>query len=114
MRAMIGTALVVVSLSALGIAACSNDGGDAVSSMSEAASGMTEAVRDKDLATARDFHQRLTPLFEALFVEPNPMPLKGALDEVWGPVGDPRLPLIPAQPETVQAVLNTLEAAQAA
>lgn len=75
---------------------------------------MTGAIRDKDLETARDYHRRLMPLFEALFVEPNPMPLKGALDEVWGPVGAPRLPLIPAQPETVQAVLNTLEAAQAA
>lgn len=75
---------------------------------------MTTAARDKEYEEARRIHDRLLPLFESLFVEPNPMPLKGALSELWRPVGDPRLPLIPAQPETVAGVLAALEAAEAA
>jgi len=75
---------------------------------------MTAAARDKDYDAARVIHDRLLPLFEALFVEPNPMPLKGALNEVWRPMGDPRLPLIPPRAETVAALLRALEAAQAA
>jgi 4-hydroxy-tetrahydrodipicolinate synthase len=75
---------------------------------------MTVLARDKDYAAARAIHDRLSPLFEALFLEPNPMPLKAALSELWQPVGDPRLPLIPAQDETREAVIQALEAARAA
>jgi 4-hydroxy-tetrahydrodipicolinate synthase len=75
---------------------------------------MATAARDKEFVAARAIHDRLMPLFESLFVEPNPMPLKGALSEIWQPVGDPRLPLIPAQPESVTAVLAALAAAEAA
>ncbi len=75
---------------------------------------MTAAAREKDYDAARIVHERLMPLFEALFVEPNPMPLKGALSKLWRPVGDPRLPLIPPQSETVAALLEALEAAQTA
>ena len=53
------------------------------------------------------------PLFDALFVEPSPMPLKGALSATWGNVGDPRLPLVPASAETIQLVEQSLEAAEA-
>ena len=75
---------------------------------------MTTAAREKEYEEARVIHDRLMPLFESLFVEPNPMPLKGALSELWRPVGDPRLPLIPARPDTVAGVLPALEAAEAA
>jgi len=75
---------------------------------------MTASARDKEFEAARLIHDRLMPLFASLFVEPNPMPLKGALSEIWQPVGDPRLPLISAQPETVAAILSALEAAEAA
>lgn len=74
---------------------------------------MTSLARDKDYEAARRIHDRLLPLFESLFIEPNPMPLKGVLNEVWQPVGDPRLPLIPASPETVATVKEALGAAQA-
>lgn len=74
---------------------------------------MTVRAREKDYEGARLIHDRLMPLFAALFVEPNPMPLKGALSELWRPVGDPRLPLIAPQAETVAGVLAALEAAQA-
>jgi 4-hydroxy-tetrahydrodipicolinate synthase len=75
---------------------------------------MSARARDKDYAAARAIHDRLMPLFEALFAEPNPMPLKAALSELWQPVGDPRLPLIPAQDGTRAAVIQALETARVA
>ncbi|MDH3540115.1 MAG: 4-hydroxy-tetrahydrodipicolinate synthase [Acidimicrobiia bacterium] len=74
---------------------------------------MTTAARDKEYDEARIIHDRLMPLFEALFLEPNPMPLKAVLSQLWQPVGDPRLPLIPPTAETVAAVMAALESAQA-
>ena len=50
----------------------------------------------------------LRPLFEALFIEPNPIPVKGALSAMWDRVGDPRLPLIPASAETIEQVEASL------
>ena len=48
------------------------------------------------LAEARAIHRDLTPLFDALFVTSNPMPLKAALAAVGLPGGAPRAPLLPA------------------
>ena len=62
---------------------------------------MIEALLEGQVDTASGINTELAPLFEALFVEPNPMPLKAALNRWWGPVGDPRLPLIPASDETI-------------
>ncbi len=45
---------------------------------------------------ARRIHLRLFPLFRALFVAPNPVPLKAALEMAGFPVGKPRLPLVEA------------------
>jgi dihydrodipicolinate synthase/N-acetylneuraminate lyase len=42
------------------------------------------------------------------------MPVKAAMDQLWAPVGDPRLPLVRASAETVQAVREALAAAQQA
>ena len=47
-------------------------------------------------------------------MKPNPIPLKGAMAKLWAPVGDPRLPLVPAAPETVTAVEEALAIAQQA
>jgi 4-hydroxy-tetrahydrodipicolinate synthase len=55
----------------------------------------------------------LQPLFAALFLEPNPMPLKAGMNALWGPVGDPRLPLIPASDETVLAIERAVGAVRA-
>lgn len=45
---------------------------------------------------ARRIHLRLFPLFRALFIAPNPVPLKAALELAGFPVGKPRLPLVEA------------------
>ena len=52
----------------------------------------------------------LGPLNDALFLEPNPMPLKAGLDMAWDPVGNPRLPLIPASDDTRAALERALAA----
>ncbi len=65
---------------------------------------MVTAARRGDLGTAAKLHQAMVPLFGALFLEPNPMPVKAALSEAWQPVGPPRLPLVAAAAATVAAV----------
>ncbi len=62
---------------------------------------------------AEKIHDALTPLFDALFVEPNPMPVKAAVGRWWAPVGEPRLPLIPAASSTLELIERGLEAASA-
>lgn len=74
---------------------------------------LVEAASTGNESMARKLHDGLTPLFTALFVEPNPMPLKAAMSRVWGEVGEPRLPLVPASEETVVMVTEALEAASA-
>ncbi len=67
---------------------------------------------DEEEAAAVD--TALTPLYDALFVEPNPMPLKAGMGSMWGPVGEPRLPLVPAAPATLKLLEEAMETALAA
>lgn len=52
-------------------------------------------------------HQRLMPLFKALFITTNPIPLKAAMNMVGLKIGEPRLPLIPL-PEHLNGNLRNL------
>jgi 4-hydroxy-tetrahydrodipicolinate synthase len=64
-----------------------------------------------DTDQAAKINAELVPLFEVLFITSNPIPLKAALAEVGQPVGDPRLPLVPATDDErskVRAVLQQL------
>lgn len=70
---------------------------------------MVEAVVDGDWDAANRLNDLLAPLSSALFAEPSPMPLKGALNAFWDEVGDPRLPLVRAQDATIEAVGKALE-----
>ena len=63
-----------------------------------------------DLARARDLHHQLLPLAFACFIEPNPAPVKAAMNSLWEPVGVPRLPLLAASESTVAAVKEALGA----
>jgi 4-hydroxy-tetrahydrodipicolinate synthase len=73
---------------------------------------MVSAARSGDLDEARRLHEGLMPLFTALFLEPNPMPVKGAVGRFWEPVGEVRLPLIPASDDTLDRVAQALSEAQ--
>ncbi|MCB2223993.1 MAG: 4-hydroxy-tetrahydrodipicolinate synthase [Actinobacteria bacterium] len=75
---------------------------------------MIAAALAGDWDRARTLHLALAPLCQALFAEPNPQPVKGALNAFWEGVGEPRLPLIPASEATIAAVGEALETARAA
>ncbi len=77
--------------------------GDLVKAMVES------AIAGKDEEADR-LNRVMTPLFEALFVEPSPMPLKAGLNLAWDRVGEPRLPLVPASEETITALREALVA----
>lgn len=69
------------------------------------------AFREGDLAGAANLQSRLTPLFKALFVESNPIPLKAALWLLGIMRNELRLPLVPASKGTVtllRAVMSEL------
>ena len=53
-----------------------------------------------DFENARKTHFDLLPLFRALFIETNPIPVKAALEILGFASGTPRLPLLPATPKT--------------
>lgn len=75
---------------------------------------MVDAFAEGDAAEALRLHLALAPLCRAIFLEPNPMPVKAALNALWEPVGDPRLPLVPASADTVNAVKEALADVQRA
>jgi 4-hydroxy-tetrahydrodipicolinate synthase len=70
---------------------------------------MIELIETGDVPAARKIHESLSPLFNALFVTSNPIPVKAALEMVGRPCGDPRLPLVPATPEERQRIRRALE-----
>ena len=73
---------------------------------------MVDAAHAGDYTTASGLHHQLLPLAFACFLEPNPAPVKAALNALWEPVGAPRLPLVPASEATLAAVKEALGAVQ--
>lgn len=73
---------------------------------------MVTAALEGDYPAAMQINATLLELFYACFLEPNPAPVKAALDRLWGPVGVPRLPLVAAKPATVDAIEAALGKAQ--
>ncbi|HYZ10304.1 MAG TPA: 4-hydroxy-tetrahydrodipicolinate synthase [Actinomycetota bacterium] len=57
---------------------------------------MIEQLEAGDVASARKAHYELMPVFDALFITSNPIPLKRAMALIGQPVGPPRLPLVAA------------------
>ncbi len=70
---------------------------------------MVDLLRDNKLDAARALHYRLLPLAKALFVDPNPCPLKAGLQMLGFEVGTPRLPMVPAGEKALTAVRAALE-----
>jgi 4-hydroxy-tetrahydrodipicolinate synthase len=75
---------------------------------------LVDAARAADLARARRLHNALLPLIDALFLEPNPIPVKAALELLHLGSSHVRLPLLPAEPATVQKLEAALAHARAA
>jgi 4-hydroxy-tetrahydrodipicolinate synthase len=70
---------------------------------------MIELIETGDVAAARKIHESLSPLFNALFITSNPIPVKAALEMLGRKVGAPRLPLVPATEEERGRVRKALE-----
>lgn len=66
-----------------------------------------------DAATAGMIDSRLTPLHRNLFLDPNPIPAKWALEAMGRIRGGIRLPLVPMNPDHVNLVRDSLHAAGA-
>jgi 4-hydroxy-tetrahydrodipicolinate synthase len=58
---------------------------------------------------AAEIHRHLLPLIDALFIVPNPMPVKWALNYIGFPVGKPRLPLIEPDEKSAALIQATLK-----
>jgi 4-hydroxy-tetrahydrodipicolinate synthase len=73
---------------------------------------LVAAVIEENHDEVNRIQEALSPLFQALFVEPSPMPLKAGMSALWANVGQPRLPLIPASDETIEKVKAAYEVAR--
>ena len=57
------------------------------------------SVNDGNISNAEDIHSNLLELFEALFLEPSPGPVKYLLTQSWEDVGNPLLPITSVSPK---------------
>ena len=70
---------------------------------------MMTSILDDKIAEAAVIHRQLLPLVDALFVEPNPAPLKYALNHIGFDVGKPRLPLVEVNAKSAATIKETLK-----
>jgi 4-hydroxy-tetrahydrodipicolinate synthase len=71
------------------------------------------AVHATDPVRARELHLACMPLHRALFLDPNPGPLKAALRARGLPAGPVRLPLVDASGDVAAKVVDALSALEA-
>jgi 4-hydroxy-tetrahydrodipicolinate synthase len=69
---------------------------------------MIETVLDGKVGEAAAIHRHLLPLINALFIIPNPMPVKYALNYLGFSVGKPRLPLTEPDEKSAEIIRATL------
>jgi 4-hydroxy-tetrahydrodipicolinate synthase len=70
---------------------------------------MIEAFADGKVREAEEINSELMPLFRALFLTTNPIPVKAALNIIGQKVGGVRLPLVKATEEETKQVRTVLE-----
>jgi 4-hydroxy-tetrahydrodipicolinate synthase len=70
---------------------------------------MMEKVVAGEVAQGAAIHRYLLPLFNALFIVSNPIPLKHALNHLGFAVGKPRLPLTPPDEKSAAAIEAVLK-----
>ncbi|MBP7764769.1 MAG: 4-hydroxy-tetrahydrodipicolinate synthase [Syntrophaceae bacterium] len=72
-------------------------------------SAMIDAMEAGDVAKARALHARMSPLFDVLFVETNPIPVKAALALMGKIAYEYRLPLCPLAPANYEKLRKVME-----
>jgi len=70
---------------------------------------MYEAFKKGDMKKAVEMHHKLTPLFDVLFIDTNPIPVKKALELMGLAAGKPRLPLVELSAEKTEKVRQVLK-----
>ena len=70
---------------------------------------MIELFHKGEVATALVIHEKLQPLFKALFMTTNPIPIKAALELKGWQVGPPRNPLMPLNKEKKENLLQIIQ-----
>jgi len=70
---------------------------------------MMELVLDNNVEEAAAIHRHLVPLVNVLFIQPNPGPVKYALNHIGMQVGAPRLPLLPPDEKAGATIIETLK-----
>ncbi|MGB3634098.1 MAG: 4-hydroxy-tetrahydrodipicolinate synthase [Rubrobacteraceae bacterium] len=74
-----------------------------------AVSDMVDAALEGNWERARELHYELLPLFRALFVETNPIPVKTAASLLGFCSDEMRLPLVPMEGENLTLLQETLD-----
>lgn len=69
---------------------------------------MIKAFFAGDHQKAAEIHLKLHPVFKAMFVTTNPVPIKAAVNLLGINAGGVRLPLVDADPQVLQIVKNSL------
>ncbi len=70
--------------------------------------GLVEALQSGDLETAREWDRKLAPLYDACFVESNPIPAKAGLSLLGLCTPEMRLPLTTAVSSTFDAMKRVI------
>jgi 4-hydroxy-tetrahydrodipicolinate synthase len=70
---------------------------------------MMDNIINGKITQAASIHRRLLPLVDALFIEPNPAPIKYALNHLGFSVGKPRLPLVEPSEKSAAQIRETLK-----
>ncbi len=70
---------------------------------------MYEAFVAGDIAKAAEMHMKLMPLFEALFIDTNPIPVKKAMELMGLAAGKPRMPLVELSEEKTEKLREVLK-----
>ncbi len=70
---------------------------------------MIESFLTGEVSIALDIHEKLQPLFKALFETTNPIPIKAALELKGWQVGSPRNPLVPLIKEKKENLLQIIQ-----
>ena len=70
---------------------------------------MIESFQKGEVSIALDIHEKLQPLFKALFETTNPIPIKAALELKGWQVGSPRNPLTPLIKEKKENLFQVIQ-----
>jgi len=70
---------------------------------------MIESFQKGEVSIALDIHEKLQPLFKALFETTNPIPIKAALELKGWQVGSPRNPLTPLIKEKKEKLFQIIQ-----